>query len=562
MKPMAAAVVLAAAGGGAFAEETTAAGAAAIYRLQSSRHDRPSPADSVRLRIGPAQDGLRWWSLEIDPAGEAAPFRAVLLSETVPGFGGARAPGRIARYLLEDAPGRLLEYVDAETGGALLPEFDFVLNCLPVPGPGVEITDGFARTARLLGHLLILQETARSAPGDPEAFLGGKPTVLRMDRGMLVGTGRNFRNAKPGRLTDPAVEYEYVRFTRADYDEMIAAGVNVFNVDAEQESWIANRPVFWVTGDPAARYPLALYRSSYMGMTQFLDEPAVYITGNQVAKDNAHRPTDLARTLEAWTRSSLLGGNDYYSRRYVAQVLAAAKVNLGDMDLADRDIPVWETVIETACYELAGGADGVIQEARYSPKDFLTFCRSLLGAEAEAGTAEMLALDVATLRGAARVHGKDWGIAIYGQADPAVSPDAVTRAYDAGARYVWYWTSDHGHHLPYEEQLDLTRRLRTREAGRPRGDRKALLRAAKVAVAIPDGAALGLPWVSWLPPRLALDADLPGGGGTYRQALQGALREALRLAREGTSFDLVVDGEMLGKAGYEQVLRPWLPPPK
>ena len=71
----------------------------------------------------------------------------------------------------------------------------------------------------------------------------------------------------------------------------------------------------------------------------------------------------------------------------------------------------------------------------------------------------MLRYHYAFLR-ARRRFDKDWGTSITARPIPRVSPLAVRLAYDMGARYLWYWTSDHGHHLPWPEQMELTKLIR------------------------------------------------------------------------------------------------------
>ena len=46
------------------------------------------------------------------------------------------------------------------------------------------------------------------------------------------------------------------------------------------------------------------------------------------------------------------------------------------------------------------------------------------------------------LRGAARVFDKDWGMSIYGQADPEISALGMQMAYDRGARYLFFGYPD------------------------------------------------------------------------------------------------------------------------
>jgi hypothetical protein len=37
-----------------------------------------------------------------------------------------------------------------------------------------------------------------------------------------------------------------------------------------------------------------------------------------------------------------------------------------------------------------------------------------------------------------------------------------------GARHIWYWTSDHAHHLPWPEQIALSRLVRDHAKNHPR----------------------------------------------------------------------------------------------
>ena len=83
--------------------------------------------------------------------------------------------------------------------------------------------------------------------------------------------------------------------------------------------------------------------------------------------------------------------------------------------------------------------------------------------------------------------GRDWGLSIYGQADPQTAPVALTMAYDRGARYLWFWSSDHGHHLPFEEQLELAAVVRDHALVHYRGDRQELLSVARDAIVLPYG---------------------------------------------------------------------------
>jgi hypothetical protein len=160
---------------------------------------------------------------------------------------------------------------------------------------------------------------------------------------------------------------------------------------------------------------------------------------------------------------------------------------------------------------------------------------------------------VAFLRGAARCTGKDWGISIYGQSDPEINPVAVTMAYDLGARYIWFWTSDHQHNLPWREQLELSRTVMRRARENPRPPREDLIRKAEVAVAFPEGYTY-FPYHMWHNPRLGPN-DLNHRGMVHREVIANAMWEGILCLKQGIPFDFVVDGPHLEEAGYPKVIR-------
>jgi len=121
-----------------------------------------------------------------------------------------------------------------------------------------------------------------------------------------------------------------------------------------------------------------------------------------------------------------------WRRGLLCEQLLAKGVNLGNLALDDNDYPIWITVAETAFYQLQGGAAGVVQEGRYRAEehqdsfwDTVGQYRRLLGTQVQLSARDVLLLNYAWLRGAARAFGKSWGMSIYGQCDPAISPKAV-----------------------------------------------------------------------------------------------------------------------------------------
>jgi hypothetical protein len=214
--------------------------------------------------------------------------------------------------------------------------------------------------------------------------------------------------------------------------------------------------------------------------------------------------------------------------------------------------PTWETQYEAGFYELAGGAPGIVHEGRYVKEGCGWHPTMLFGPGLEMRPREMLACYYAFLRGAARAHDGDWGTAIYGQSDPDMRVDALTLAYDMGAKYLWYWTSDHDHHVPYTEQLALTKALMQHANEHPRGSPGDLRRAARTAIAFPPGYTLAWDRM-WGGQAFALDS-VNETGTLYRDVVAAAMWEGVLYAKRGASFDFTVQHPGLDRLGYERVV--------
>jgi hypothetical protein len=536
-------------------EEAVPAGAWAKYKMLSTytyRGEKP-PLDTVTLRVGPREElegrTYRWWQMECEKSAGGA-FSIRVLSQRVPVLHGETGMGRVARYILKEREENPLEYVNLESGRALAPKMSFRRDLLPKPLASSRRAGPFAAQATLLGQMLTLWEW--SSEGEFPSVAGVE--VLKLDPGLMIGTGRNFRDTLDSRITG-SEDYPYRRFTKEEYDEMIEAGINYFTVDPEQAEWIRRRPVFYEQRDlKSVSFPEILYRSNFWGAVQFVDEPACYIYGDDDAKKGAKRPSDLAQLLALRVRRTA-GTSGGYSSFLLDEALRSAGFNLGFMVIVEPDIPIWETLIQTSFYQLqSGAAAGIIHEGRYRLQPFRDNFKRIGMDAGWLGEKEMLLFHYAFLRGAARCWDKDWGISIYGQADPEISPQAVTLAYDLGARYIWYWTSDHQHHLPYREQLELTRHLRAHQKANPRKNRKQLLRTGKVAIALPYGYMIDLGLGAlWASNDLALD-KVNEGGVPYGDAVKAAVKEAFACLRNEESFDFVVESEAVNRSGYEKVI--------
>ena len=166
----------------------------------------------------------------------------------------------------------------------------------------------------------------------------------------------------------------------------------------------------------------------------------------------------------------------------------------------------------------------------------------------------MLLYHYAFLRGGTRPFGKFWGTAIYGQCDTNLAPRALTLAYDMGARYLWFWTSDHDHHVPYAEQLALSRRISDYAKAHPR-DLTALRNKAKTAIVLPYGYTLPTSWnlFTWgthiYPLDKKNDKDL-----STQQVLKPAIEEIARCLNGKIPYDVCVAGEGFKRDGYQNVV--------
>jgi len=160
------------------------------------------------------------------------------------------------------------------------------------------------------------------------------------------------------------------------------------------------------------------------------------------------------------------------------------------------------------------------------------------------------------MRGAARAFGSKWGMSIYGQAEPHLCLPSMKLAYDLGAEFIWFWTSDHDHHVPYTEQLRLARTITEYARSRPPRNLERLRRAATTAVVIPYGYSLPTCWqfFTWGTHIYPLDRKNEHGL-TYKQVLTPAVREIARCLKQHIPYDVVPAGEAFDPSSYETVIR-------
>ena len=523
------------------------------YKVISASEWTPAAVDTVVLVLGPRVriDGTLAWTWQMTgtkPDGNTYAVRVV--SENPPMIRDDGEIGEVFAYDFRAGDGQALRYADARTGRAVLPLFGFRTGLLPTPRTSLNRMGPFLGTGAYLGQLLAAQEWGRDRALEDL----GTVTTLRLDDDLLVGTAR--MNKDDGSGQDEDREYTYVELMPADYDAMIDAGFNLFTVNEKHAAYVRGRDVFFIKryfGEDG--YPELLYRSNYRGPAMFADEPAIRL--NSAECRSIHDAAELLRLRNhAYFRMPGASGLDFRLTQVngIARMIEEVRFNVGDWDLRQTHVPVWETIHESAFYQLQGGAAGIVHEGRYRLDAFNAHLESILGPGYEADVGGMFELTYGFMRGAARCFDGDWGTAIYGQADYAIAPQAIRQAYDMGARYIWFWTSDHDHHLPWMRQLELARVIRAHQAEHPRADRQAQLGAATVAVAVPDGylAGLGFLWNN----QIFHSEKANDHGVRYGDVSREVYWQMVRLLDQGVPFDCVVDvPEAIEKAGYERIIR-------
>jgi len=534
------------------------AGAGARYRMLSSVARRPPPVTECRITIGPTEtttDGTQgqWWSIRFQK--QDGDFQIWCLSEQVPMRAAvpATSPGRVWRYVYREGNRPILEYRRESTREVLLPGFGWKDNFLPHPKRATERSSGWLVSGRCMGHVIGLLGTQESAEWDQPS--PQEVNILLLDDELLVATCLSKRDINYGKKPDG--DYVYRRWDEADVKAVIDAGFNMMIVHSpELEDWVWKQPVFQLGApDP---YPEMFFRSAYLGSHFFIDEPAHHVATREQRRFFADIPRyDLMYDLLAsFTEVALKDQSSHIMRAGSVCLMGKAvpDVNWGTLKVRNELLPAWETHYPAAFCEMDAGARGVVIEGRFQRPVFNAQITELLGEDMNVSAEEMLAWHVAFLRGAARAFEGEWGMSIYGQADPEIAKVAVVNAYKVGARYIWFWTNDHDHHVPFERQLELARLVTDAK----RNDRQprnlaALRAAATAAVVLPEGRifTMGGPLLG----NYSLGTDSKDAATAPRRAVQQAIvRTGLELMRSGVTFDYVNQCPHLASLGYDRLL--------
>ncbi|MBI2924298.1 MAG: hypothetical protein HYY24_01185 [Verrucomicrobia bacterium] len=544
-------------------------GARASYRIERTDEPRASTVREFELELGSIEERLgtnsQWLRLSARKA-SGGEFRVWLLARAWPSPALAEAQGVIGRYIVQEGDKQPLEFTHRFTGEAVLPSsgaWEFLLP-RPVAGDfrgGVE-----AARVSLLGHIYALQGAEQAGAGF------GAPAVRRLELlpDVLVGVPSNTRTRDDTRRFDGS-DYAMVRLTRADYTEMIAAGLNCLRVDAEQATWVQNEPVFfWGAGGGDMPFPECLYRANYIGPALFFDEPGVvtrdYVIRPRLAKEPEFRRAITPQIVfDAFTEHFRKAVHEGAPTQLCRGLAARPDMDLGAMSFPQRNLYTWETIVLSAAWQLTRETDGGPRTFVFEPPGRLGTRRTLPEMNMAYGCqippddpANFAAIIMAFLRGGARLAEKEWGVSIYGAVDRADTPWLLTRAYDLGATHFFFWDNAQLACVPYGECLALARHLKAHVEAHPRRDLPRLKRSAEVAILLPPGYDLGHVHMGrgnlWGLGELNLERR-NRRGVPYRTVMHHVFTEIERCLRLGVAFDVLWDLEGMALPGYREIVR-------
>ncbi len=493
-------------------------------------------------------------------------FAVWLLTEKLPPDDLNIARETTSRYILQIQDDTPLEFQDRFTGKPVLPKLGAWQYLFPKPADKTTENELFPQTARYLGHTYYLTRITQSG----ESAEPPDTHILALRPDILIGPPSNTRQKDETRRYDMS-DYELIPLTAADYDEMIAAGINCVRVDTEQVEWVKNRDIFYWGIDAAVLgYPECLYRSNYLGPAIFMDEPAV-CTRDHVLRPKLEAEPTFRKALtpqiafEAFQDYFHTAKYDGAPTRLCKGLEAHSGVDLGNMKFLQQNIYVWETIISSAVYELSEGNTETPAAIVFEPPGRVGTMRTLpemnmtYGCQIPIDNPKNLAsILYGFLRGAARQTDKNWGMSIYGQVHRADAFWLQTHAYDLGARHFHYWDNYQLACVPYSEVLALSRNLSAHAESHPHRNLDKLREAAEIVILLPPGYNLGHVEMGrgniWGVGELNLER-CNREGVKYRTVMHNFFTEIERAIRLGVAFDLLWDLEELKLSDYREVVR-------
>ncbi|MBN2136905.1 MAG: hypothetical protein JW720_03785 [Sedimentisphaerales bacterium] len=521
-----------------------------IYKAVLPANPHPKMIRSVEIAIAPDQNqsNLNWHRITCTKASESPdkPFVVWILTGANLFPNEPTEEANLLRYIVQEPGQSPVEYINQRTGRAMPPLFSLTRQLLP--HATVKTDEILFEKGVFLGHPIIRSDVLDAQVVTPPENI--MRLVLNPD--LLIGTSRNFRDDGKGRKSEKD-NYNYIGFTEKEYDEMIDAGFNYFTAADKQIEYICRKPVFYEGYSPAIDFPEELFRSNFRGLSMFIDEPASRLAG-KYARDAS--PIDAVKMIQAEIRNKR--NNKGYQN-----LLLSKGIDLGDLELIEPDVPIWETYIGTAWYQLEAYPYGLVQECRWqiNPGNF-DRGRMLQRINAEFDTdipvkpENLFLWYYSQIIGPARHLNARWGMSIYGHAEHDLRLPSMKLAYDLGASFIWFWTSDHNHHVPYTEQLALTRAITDYAKAHPRPPLRKLMKRAKTVIVLPYGYTLPACW----------ELDMFGSyiypinrknefGLTYKEVLSPAIRKIEYCLKNGTPYDVVPAGKAFDPNVYEEIIR-------
>jgi len=534
----------------------------ATYRLANSLSEYPDPVTSFRVAFqeGDTNDVQISFHRE---SGEAFGFRAS--AKDALGLLRHNPVESLDRYQLmtKDA---VLEFRDKRTGKARL-SFSFSLQPAAILPDCLDDAGHWRKNCSLLGNEFTLE------PSDPStvAELSSEARVIELDDDLFVGTSRNERDTDHARIPqwrfvgEGKLDYHYADLTHDDLKQMIDAGMNYFDrVEPAQYEFLFDKPVFFdlmsFERETTKLFPVVFFHPGFLGVEDFLDEPA-YIYWEDTSELNV--ANDLAGMAKKQSEATKREFNRSARGRLpgLAQRLKTAGIEIHGIELIEPAFPIWEEFYDTACYQLGVvPVIGFIHEGRYKHPATIQLINKTFRTSLPQTPETLFRFYYSFLRGAARLFNTDWGMSIYGQADPEIVELGMQMAYDRGARFIFFWTSDRDHHVPFEEQLEWARSISRYAKKHPRASRRDLNRAATDAIVLPYGFTFPMSdWDKsefpdlWHRKQFSIKEGAMPDGTRYYSVLRTAAEKMEELLNERREFDIVIAVPELSTAHYARV---------
>jgi len=507
----------------------------AFYVVSTSDENHVPPIRHIHLRITGRETvderPMVWWELTA-VARDRGTWGVRILSERAP-MTAHEGVGEIERYLYRDGEGHVCEYRDTATGRALLPSLQFRESFLPRVAPDAVFKKGFASAGAFIGHVLV-----RGEPVEPPVFVSfDNPRVLNLRSDLIIGTQACVRiEGEEDKTKKQEGNHKERPYTRAEYETMIAAGMNFFEIGGDLQ-WLMYEPVFFRT---PPSFPDTFYRSNWVPGRMFIDEPSVRMGWSGGIPANATGPEQVAEAMRQRVAS-------HYTLEH-RKLPHGNGSETGTLDLYAPPAISWDTDYWSAWWQLAAGAPAVVHEGRYVHRGYGWEPEALFGPE---GLDDLTFRDQvnclnAFLRGAARAFDGDWGTSVYPEGEPGLRLPALIQAYDMGARYLWFWTYPP---LTYAVERELCEGILRHAAAHPRGDLKKVNRAAKVGIAFPAGHAF-----SWEGTWGVQREQRSAGGASYGDISAAGMWEGILCSRRGETFDFLVNEPRIRSLGYERLV--------